>query len=112
MSPQDIRNDYDGNWEKYDSDRTFAHNMTIRLLNELNDLARRVYHTTPFTPRNFWTSEKDMKKQTPAESTRMRYDRDVVEEYYSIAFSEEVLKRNRQLQRQMRGYWLFNIFVL
>jgi hypothetical protein len=34
----------------------------------------------------------------------MRYDRDVVEEYYAIAFSEEVAKRDRLLARALRGY--------
>jgi hypothetical protein len=101
MTPEDIRLSYGKDYHEYDQDRTFAHNNAIRQLNKLNDLARK-YGTTPFTPRQFWTSEK--KDQTPAVSKRMRYDRDVVEEYYAIAFSEEVAKRDRLLARALRGY--------
>ena len=85
MTPEDIRLDYGKDYHEYDQD----------------DLARK-YETTPFTPRQFWTSEK--KDQTPAVSKRMRYDRDVVEEYYAIAFSDEVTKRDRLLARALRGY--------
>ena len=101
MTPQDIRYEYAGNWGEYDRDRTYAHNNAITHLNRMNDLARK-YGTTPFTPRQFWTSEK--RNQTPAVSKRMRYDRDVVEEYYAIAFSDEVARRDRKLERDLRGY--------
>jgi hypothetical protein len=45
-----------------------------------------------------------MKSQTPAESTRMRYDRDVVEEYYAIAFSDKEQQYARRRERADRGY--------
>lgn len=101
MTPEDIRYRYGRDYEDYDRGRTIAHNNAILSLNTLNDLARK-YGTTPFTPRNFWTSNKS--NQTAAVARRMRYDRDVVEEYYAIAFSQEVAIRDRKLQRELRGY--------
>ena len=101
MTPLEIRLDYNDDPGGYDRDRTFAHNNLILELNALNDLAKK-YGTTPFTPRNFWTSAK--RDQTAAVARRMRYDRDVVAEYCAVAFSEEVARRDRKLQREMRGY--------
>jgi len=74
----------------FEHSRTQAHNDTILHLNDLNDLAKK-YHTRPFTVRNFWTS--NVQHQTPAMSSLMRYDRDIVEEYYYQAFSAEEDKR-------------------
>lgn len=92
----------DYGYETYESQRTRAHNGTIKYLNNLNDLARK-YHTRPFTVRNFWPSDLRRKEeQTPAVAKIMRYDRDIVEEYYAIAFSSEVQKRAYRQQRQNR----------
>lgn len=103
MSRDDLEYEYGGDYAAYDRSRTAAHNNTILALNHINDLARQ-FGTTPFTPRNFWTSNKDMKSQTPAESVRMRYDRDVVEEYYAIAFSDKEQQYARRRERADRGY--------
>ncbi len=111
MSHDDLEYEYGGDYASYDRGRTAAHNNTITALNRINDLARR-FGTTPFTPRNFWTSYKDMKSQTPAESTRMRYDRDVVEEYYAIAFSDKEQQYARRRERADRGYWHFLLDVI
>ncbi len=104
MTPEEIRYDYGTGVEgfmEYDHSRTQAHNSVIRHLNALNALAEQ-YGTTPFTPRNFWTS--DSSNQTRAISRRMRYDRDVVEEYYSIAFGQKVQQEERVFLRKTRGY--------
>lgn len=84
---------------RYESDRTNSHNNVIKKLNGLNDLARK-YHTTPFTARNFWPSDlKPLNRQTPAEATIMRYDRDIVEEYYAKAFPSAVQKAKAKQER-------------
>lgn len=76
--------------DRYESERTRAHNDAIRRLNGINDLARK-YGTRPFTVRNFVTSDLVNKNaQSLATQRVMRYDRDIVEEYYAIAFSYEV----------------------
>lgn len=95
-----------GSWREYDADyydrsRTRAHNSVIDHLNGLNALAEK-YHTPRFTPRNFWTS--DIKEQTPAMSRRMRYDRDIVEEYYAIAFSYEINDYEKELEKNRKFY--------
>jgi len=95
-----------GDWRKDDADyynrsRTRAHNSVIDHLNGLNALAEK-YKTTRFTPRNFWTS--DIKEQTPAMSRRMRYDRDIVEEYYAIAFSYEINDYEKELEKNRKFY--------
>ncbi|MBR2997399.1 hypothetical protein IKF33_03160 [Candidatus Saccharibacteria bacterium] len=99
MTGEEVR---DYGYEAYERQRTYFHNQTIRHLNGLNNLARK-YQTRPFTVRNFWTSDiRDKEEQTPAVSQIMRYDRDIVEEYYGIAFSSEVQKRVYHQQRQNR----------
>ena len=99
MSADEKRSMSTSDWQAYERGRTSAHNGAISALNHLNDLARK-YGTTPFTPRNFWTSNKS--NQTPEVSRRMRYDRDVVEEYYAIAFSSEVRARENKAKRLQR----------
>ena len=86
MTRYEQRSKYGSGGHEYENARTNAHNDVIEHLNRLNNLARK-YGTTPFTPRNFWKSIKT--KQTDSVARRMRYDRDVVEEYYAIAFSRE-----------------------
>ena len=102
MTPADVR---DYGYDDYERQRTRAHNDAIKHLNGLNDLAKK-YHTRPFTVRNFWSSDiREKRGQTPAIQRVMRYDRDIVEEYYAIAFSEEVRKRQNKQNRQiMFGY--------
>jgi hypothetical protein len=101
LSKEDIRYKYGDNYKAYDDSRTAAHNNAIKHLNAINGLAKK-YHTTPFTPRNFWTSEDQ--DQTVEMSKRMRFDRDAVEGFYNIAFSEEVRKREHKLSREIQSY--------
>jgi hypothetical protein len=82
----------------YDHARTEAHDAAVNGLNKLNDLAEK-YGTRRFTVRNFWDSKKRI--GTSQETIdRTRYDRDIVEEYYAIAFEyeidEEIAKRTRE----------------
>ena len=101
MTPEDVRS---YGYEEYERGRTHAHNAAIEHLNGLNDLARK-YHVRPFTVRNFWPSNlRNKSNQTQAVSKVMRYDRDLVEEYYAIAFSSEIQRRKKVQERQMR-YW-------
>ena len=102
MTREDVR-DYGS--DDYERQRTRAHNDAIRYLNGLNGLAYK-YGTRPFTARSFWTSDLcDKSAQTPAIARVMRYDRDIVEEYYAIAFSAEVQKREARLARAIeRGF--------
>lgn len=96
MSQSDIA-DYGA--QRYETDRTAAHNDAIDYLNNLNDLAIK-YGTRPFTPRNFWNSRN--KSQTIPMQKKMRYDRDIIEEYYAIAFSSDVRKREAKQQHDLR----------
>ena len=99
MTAEDVR-DYGSTM--YESQRTKAHNDTIRYLNGLNRLAQK-YGTRAFVARDFWTSDLcDKKAQTPAVAAVMRYDRDIVEEYYAIAFSSEVRKRKALVAKANR----------
>lgn len=89
-------------FDYYENCRTHAHNNAIQHLNGINDLARK-YHVRPFTIRNFWPSSiREKKDQTFEVASVMRYDRDLVEEYYAIAFSSDVRKRKAIQERQMR----------
>ena len=102
MSPDDVR---DYGYDAYEYRRTRVHNDVIKHLNGVNDLARK-YHVRPLTIRNFWSSDLVRKDaQTPAIAKVMRYDRDVVEEYYEIAFSSEVRRRKAKQERDMK--WNF-----
>lgn len=85
-------------WESYDKHRTKVHNDTIRKLNELNALCEK-YGTTRFTPRDFWTSDKlsSDDKDNIAARRRARHDRDIVEEYYAIAFEKEMKESEYKL---------------
>ncbi|MBR3256330.1 hypothetical protein IKG10_01530 [Candidatus Saccharibacteria bacterium] len=89
-------------YAEYDKDRTWAHNMVIKHINGLNDLAIK-YGVRPLTIRNFWPSDIRRKNdQTLAVSRVMRYDRDVVEAYYTIAFSEDIKQRERRESAKQR----------
>lgn len=99
MTPEEVR-EYGP--ESYERQRTAAHNNAIEHLNGLNKLAKK-YGTRPFTVRNFWPSSIRQKRgQTPAIAKVMRYDRDIVEEYYAIAFSTEVREREAKQRRRLR----------
>lgn len=99
MSSTDIR---EYGYDAYEMDRTRAHNDAIKHLNGINDLAKK-YHVRPFTVRNFWPSNIRRKKdQTPAIRDIMRYDRDLVEEYYAIAFSSEIERIERSKEAKSR----------
>ena len=96
MTPEEVR-DYGP--DAYERQRTVAHNNAIEHLNGLNKLAKK-YGTRPFTVRNFWPSNiRGKRGQTPAIAKVMRYDRDIVEEYYAITFSIEVRKREAKQRR-------------
>lgn len=88
--------------ERYDAARTLAHNQAIRCLNNINDLAR-TYGTRPFTPRNFNPSDVvSRSSQTRDEALVFRYDRDIVEEYYAIAFADKEQRAKARLERNLR----------
>ena len=92
--------------DKFDKERTMAHNNVINYLNRLNDLTRK-YHVRPFTVRNFCPSDaRPKERQTPAIADLMSYDRYSVQSYYSIAFSSEVRRRQAIQERNNRygGY--------
>ena len=94
-TPEETRFKYTDGEQGFENDRSRAHNEVIKCLNTLNDLAKK-YGTTRFTPRNFWTSET--KGQTKDIARRMKYDRKVVIEYYTLAFGkglDEEVKRRR-----------------
>ena len=86
-----------------DAARTAAHNGLINHFNALNSLAEQ-YGTTRFTPRDFWTSNVPKERQTPEMAQRMRNDRDIVEEYYQIAFAPEYRDAVQELERD-RKFW-------
>ncbi len=91
----------DYGYDNYEKQRTKAHNDAIRHLNGINDLARK-YGTRPFTVRNFWTSDlKEKNAQTDAVAKVMRYDRDIVEEYYAIAFKSDVTRRETKIRKTL-----------
>lgn len=80
-----------------DRARISAHNNLIIHFNTMNDLAEK-YGTTRFTPRNFWFSNPDQKQPVDIEK-RMRNDRDIVEEYYQIAFEPEYRDAMKRFER-------------
>lgn len=89
-------------FDTYESSRTKVHNDTMKTLNNLNDLAR-AYGVRPFTVRNFCPSDTVLRQnQTLPESTIMRYDRDIVEEYYAIAFPREAEKAEAEWKKYQK----------
>lgn len=98
MTPSEKR-DYGD--REYERSRTHAHNNAIKHLNKLNELARK-YGTRPFTPRDFLPS--DLTGQTEAMKRKMRYDRDAVEEYYAVAFSDEEERAKKRFDRTANFY--------
>ena len=97
--PGEVYGDDEIGMRLFEEARTRAHNDVIKCLNDLNDLARK-YHVRPFTVRNFLPSDvRSKKSQTEAVSKIMRYDRDIIEEYYDIAFSSDVQKRKATFDR-------------
>lgn len=86
---------HDMGYSTYETQRTAIHNRTIKCLNELNHLAKS-YHVRPFTMRSFCPSDvREERNQTNAERLIMRYDRDIVEEYYALAFPRDAEKSER-----------------
>ena len=100
MSPEEVRS-YGA--RQADFERTRAHNTLIEHFNAINALAEK-YGTTRFTPRDFWTSKLPKDKQTPEVAKRMRNDRDIVEEYYQIAFEPEYREAMQRMERD-RNFW-------
>ena len=87
----------------YESERTKAHNAVIKSMNKMNALAEQ-YNVRRFTVRDFWPSDLvDQRLQTPEIAERMRYDRDIVEAYYDFAYSGEIERRNKKLEREMKS---------
>lgn len=73
-------------YKEADSLRTLSHNNVIKDLNSLNDLAKS-YNLRPFMMRDLLPSDAiPRREQTQSEGTIMRYDRDIVEEFYAYAF--------------------------
>lgn len=100
MSEDDVR---EYGFAEYDQARTWAHNQVIRYLNGINDLTKK-YDVRPFMVRNLWPSDiRDKRDQTPAISKMMRFDRDIVECYYTTAFHEEIerMKRAQEAKRRL-----------
>lgn len=88
--------------ERYDAERTRVHNKAIKCLNAINNLAKD-YGTRPFTPRNFNSSDAVLRSsQTQSEALLFRYDRDIVEEYYAIAFADKEQRAKARLERNLR----------
>jgi len=86
-------------FDRYERNRTDIHNKTIKSLNEINELAKK-YKLKPFTPRNFWPSDIVPKNRQSAELAKiLRYDRDLVEEYYEIAFPKATEEAKTELER-------------
>ena len=99
MTPEEIK-DYGP--EQYERQRTRTHNSVIEHINGLNSLAKK-YGTRPFTVRNFWPSSiRNKKEQSEAMRKILRYDRDIVEEYYAVIFSDEVRKREANFERKRK----------
>lgn len=84
--------------QQYDRNRTAAHNAMIKHLNALNNIARK-YNVTPFTMRNFWTSENSRAGDPEPVKQRMRHDRHQVEAFCEIAFKTDAERRKRQAER-------------
>ena len=79
-----------------------THNDAINYLNNLNRLAQK-YGTRPFTPRKFWTSSLcDKKAQTPAISAIIHYDLNITDNYFMVAFREEVNLRQKKSNKLSR----------
>ena len=101
MTPDDV-NDYGP--DRYERRRTQVHNDAMKNLNRLNILCDS-YRMTPFTARNFCPSDaSDASHRTGAEATLMRYDRDIVEEYYAIAFPDASKKAEARYRRETGQY--------
>ena len=99
MTPEEVK-DYGP--EQYERQRTHTHNSVIEHINGLNSLANK-YNTRPFTVRNFWPSSiRNKNEQSGAMQKVLRYDRDIVEEYYAVIFSDEVRKREANFERKRR----------
>ncbi len=104
MTPAEVR---DYGVERHEMQQVRAHNDVIRRLNELNELAKK-YDVRPLTPRNFWTSDiRSKDAQTPAVSDMMWYDRNLVIEFYTTAFSSEIQSREMRNEQKERfgNYW-------
>lgn len=102
MSKRKYDEDYAYNPAIYETSRTNSHNDVIKHLNGLNNLAQK-YGTRPFTPRNFWSSNiRSVAEQTPAMSAVLRYDRDIVEEYYFNVFPDLVEEKVRAKEQKDR----------
>ena len=93
-------------FKEADSLRTLAHNRVIKTLNKLNGIAES-YGVRPFTPRDFLPSDAVPKnEQTKSESTIMRYDRDIVEEYYAYAFPAAA----KEDEKKWKAYEKYGIY--
>jgi hypothetical protein len=96
----------DYGFERYESTRTMVHNNAIKLLNKLNFLSEK-YGTKAFTMRDFMPSDRvERKMQTQSQSIIMRADRDIVEEYYAMAFPDAARKAEAKMNRN-HSYGLY-----
>jgi hypothetical protein len=83
-----------------DKNRKSAHDATIDSLNDINCLAEK-YHTKRFTVRDFTKSAGDNERCSGRELSVIRYDRDIVEEYYKLAFPDHAEKMKKDLEDNM-----------
>lgn len=86
----------------YQRERAAIHDEVIRCLNEINSMAEK-YGARRLTPSDFYTSNLDNGQNGKAGESRFEFDRDVVETYYSRAFSGEVREAELR-QKKEQGY--------
>lgn len=79
--------------------RERAHNSAILSLNRLNSLAEQ-YGVRRFTARDFWTSEGD--QSNPYVHQRMSCDRNLLEDYATIAFKEEYRRAHKKWEEERK----------
>lgn len=79
------------NTEEYTANRREKHNLVIRRINSINQIAEK-YGAKRFTFRDFETNDFAYKKEldpTKETDARVEYDRAAVESYIRMAFSDE-----------------------
>jgi hypothetical protein len=80
----DAKNKNVTDWEKFDKERTKAHNDAIRHFNAINHLAKK-YGTKPLFPRDFWTTQI-FKDPTYFMDKKAHFDHYAFQAYYENAF--------------------------
>jgi len=101
MSIEEVATDH----ERYDRQRTEAHNLMIDQLNAINNLAKQ-YGTRPFTCRNFATSRGyDYKRDNYEQLGKiLRSDRVMVQQYFFIAFNRATKELIAKIEHENRSF--------